>query len=289
MLLCGDPPTAATSHPQSAAKRGHMPLSRVVKSRKPLFWGPRSTTEAPDCRTAELCWAAGGQHPHARQPPGDVSPATAPPLSSQPSRAPDLTPLLSPEGPAQRGHPHASEFLPPSPLTPLTMQPAAGDTRWAHSGGFLQVGRVDACASGHHWRRGAELCATGPLAQTRIPHPEPEQQEIHHRTFLRGFTNPQRSRSGYEALESLFQGLGQSTWQARPGWPHRKWGHGRDTNGNLWGRPLCSWRSTCRTERQPPRESGELRLRTAGRPSISCQRRRVWGSARTPEAAPSKP
>lgn len=43
----------------------------------------------------------------------------------------------------------------------------------------------------------------------RVPHPEPEQQKSSTAgMFLRGFINPQRSRGGYEALESLFQGLG---------------------------------------------------------------------------------
>lgn len=35
-----------------------------------------------------------------------------------------------------------------------------------------------------------------------------------------------------------------------PSWPHRKQGHGSDTNGNLWGCPLCCRRNKCRMEKE---------------------------------------
>lgn len=148
----------------------------------------------------------------------------------------------------------------------------------AHRGGVLQV------RGGPHVRqvpagRAAELGARRRRLGLRVPHPQPEPQAILNRRdsseriykpteeqgWLRGPEEPlPRSRLERVAGTSLLA--------------LRKQGHGSDTNGNLWGRPLCRWRNERRTERQhPSRGSGGLRLPTAGHTSISRQGRRPWG------------
>lgn len=66
--------------------------------------------------------------------------------------------------------------------------------------------------------------------------------------FGRGFIDPESSRR-LRALEATSEVVAGMRSRRCPGWPHGKRGHGRDTNGNLWGRPLCRWRDKRRMER----------------------------------------
>lgn len=64
----------------------------------------------------------------------------------------------------------------------------------------------------------------------------------------RGFIDPESSRR-LRALEATSEVVAGMRSRRCPGWPHGKRGHGRDTNGNLWGCPLCRWRDKRSMER----------------------------------------
>lgn len=88
------------------------------------------------------------------------------------------------------------------------------------------------------------------LARLRTSHLEPEKQDIlNHQAVSQRIYTPTEHQARLRALEATSEVVTGMRRTPRPSWPPGKRGRGSDTDGNLWGRPLCRWRKKCRIER----------------------------------------